>query len=88
MARRSARQWLVMHRPGSCCEGSVFRVPSPPIIMRHAFTDRRTLFLVVVASLGYFVDIYDLVLFNVDATTKAIAVNQVFVDGERVYHSR
>lgn len=33
--------------------------------MRNAFTDRRTLFLVVVASLGYFVDIYDLVLFNV-----------------------
>ena len=30
----------------------------------------------------------DLVLFSVDATTKAIAVNQVFVDGERVYHSR
>ncbi|MFT3885131.1 MAG: MFS transporter [Flavobacteriales bacterium] len=28
-------------------------------------TRRRTLFLVVVASLGYFVDIYDLVLFNV-----------------------
>lgn len=27
--------------------------------------DRRTLFLVIVASLGYFVDIYDLVLFNV-----------------------
>jgi len=33
--------------------------------MKNAFTDRRTLFLVVVASLGYFVDIYDLVLFNV-----------------------
>lgn len=33
--------------------------------MKHPFTDRRTLFLVIVASLGYFVDIYDLVLFNV-----------------------
>ena len=33
--------------------------------MKHAFKDRRTLFLVIVASLGYFVDIYDLVLFNV-----------------------
>ncbi len=33
--------------------------------MKNAFTDRRTLFLVIVASLGYFVDIYDLVLFNV-----------------------
>lgn len=30
-----------------------------------ASAQRRTLFLVVVASLGYFVDIYDLVLFNV-----------------------
>ena len=33
--------------------------------MKNAFQDRRTLFLVIVASLGYFVDIYDLVLFNV-----------------------
>lgn len=33
--------------------------------MKEAFRDRRTLFLVVVAALGYFVDIYDLVLFNV-----------------------
>ncbi len=33
--------------------------------MQDAFKDRRTLFLVIVASLGYFVDIYDLVLFNV-----------------------
>ena len=33
--------------------------------MKNAFKDRRTLFLVIVASLGYFVDIYDLVLFNV-----------------------
>ena len=33
--------------------------------MMNAFKDRRTLFLVIVASLGYFVDIYDLVLFNV-----------------------
>ena len=33
--------------------------------MKNAFADRRTLTLVIVASLGYFVDIYDLVLFNV-----------------------
>ncbi|HNE80306.1 MAG TPA: MFS transporter, partial [Flavobacteriales bacterium] len=33
--------------------------------MKNAFQDRRTLVLVIVASLGYFVDIYDLVLFNV-----------------------
>jgi MFS transporter, putative metabolite:H+ symporter len=33
--------------------------------MRKAFRDRRTFFLVAVAALGYFVDIYDLVLFNV-----------------------
>lgn len=33
--------------------------------MKGTFKDRRTLFLVVVAALGYFVDIYDLVLFNV-----------------------
>src|SRR5688572_8827237 len=33
--------------------------------MRKAFRDRRTFFLVAVAALCYFVDIYDLVLFNV-----------------------
>ena len=33
--------------------------------MKNVFTDRRTLILVIVAALGYFVDIYDLVLFNV-----------------------
>ena len=45
--------------------------------MRNAFTDRRTLFLVVVASLGYFVDIYDLVLFNVvkKESLEAIGLN-------------
>lgn len=31
----------------------------------RAFLDRRAIFLVIVAALGYFVDIYDLVLFNV-----------------------
>jgi hypothetical protein len=29
------------------------------------FTDKRTALLITVAALGYFVDIYDLVLFNV-----------------------
>ena len=33
--------------------------------MPNAPTDRRSLLLIVVAALGYFVDIYDLVLFNV-----------------------
>ncbi|MBK6754471.1 MAG: MFS transporter [Flavobacteriales bacterium] len=33
--------------------------------MREVFPDGRTFLLVVVAALGYFVDIYDLVLFNV-----------------------
>ncbi|HNM69676.1 MAG TPA: MFS transporter, partial [Flavobacteriales bacterium] len=40
-------------------------VPSARHRMKNAFQDRRTLVLVIVASLGYFVDIYDLVLFNV-----------------------
>ena len=32
---------------------------------RHRFSQRQQWMLIVVASLGYFVDIYDLVLFNV-----------------------
>ncbi len=47
--------------------------------MRNAFKDRRTLFLVIVASLGYFVDIYDLVLFNV---VKKESLEAIGISGE------
>lgn len=33
--------------------------------MKEAIADRRTILLIMVAAMGYFVDIYDLVLFNV-----------------------
>ncbi|MBK9761353.1 MAG: MFS transporter [Flavobacteriales bacterium] len=42
--------------------------------MKQAFKDRRTLFLVIVAALGYFVDIYDLVLFNVVKKESLLAI--------------
>ena len=42
--------------------------------MKDAFKDRRTLFLVIVAALGYFVDIYDLVLFNVVKKESLLAI--------------
>jgi MFS transporter, putative metabolite:H+ symporter len=50
--------------------------------MKHAFAERRTLFLVIVASLGYFVDIYDLVLFNVvkKESLMAIGLNGAALD--------
>lgn len=51
--------------------------------MKKAFQDRRTLFLVIVASLGYFVDIYDLVLFNVvkKESLEAIGLRGAVLDG-------
>ncbi len=51
--------------------------------MRNAFKDRRTLFLVVVAALGYFVDIYDLVLFNV---VKKESLESIGLSGDVLKH--
>jgi MFS transporter, putative metabolite:H+ symporter len=51
--------------------------------MKHAFKDRRTLFLVIVAALGYFVDIYDLVLFNVVKKESLLAIG---LTGEALEH--
>ncbi|HPJ53687.1 MAG TPA: MFS transporter, partial [Flavobacteriales bacterium] len=42
--------------------------------MPNAPTDRRSLLLIVVAALGYFVDIYDLVLFNVVKRESLLAI--------------